>query len=175
MQCAHKMLTVEVDDKHLGARICEVADSFLDSVSACGLRLLSPVKIIVTDMIDAEHPDCVARFRCEPGELLLVPPERLREINLMDAPFADIPADTLFDSIIAHELTHGLLYQIRPDMPRLRQEYLAHAFQVSVWPDEVRVAFLTATEFEGPRSALINLPALRFFPAYFAAASWGYF
>ena len=175
IQCANEMLTVESESKSLGERVCRVAGAFLDRVNECGLQLLSPVQIVVTDVIDPDQPDCVARFRCEPGELLIVPPERLGEIGFMDAPFAAIPADALFDSMIAHELTHGLLYQLRPNTTRIRQEYLAHAFQISVLPEDVKADFLGSTEFEGPRSALINLPALRFFPAFFAAASWEYF
>lgn len=175
IQCADGMLTIQADDKSLAERVCRVAEDFLDRAGKCGLRLLSPVQISIAEIIDPEQPDCVARFRCISGELLIVPPERLGELDILDAPFAAIPSDALFDSIVAHELTHALLYDVAPDMRRVRQEYLAHAFQISMLPETVRTTFMETTRFEGPRSDLISLTTLRFFPAYFAAASWGYF
>lgn len=173
--CADPLLTVEAGDKALASRVCAVADGFLASVGKCGLGLRAPVRIEVTDQVDANDPDCVAKFRCVAGQLLVVPPGRLAEIGTLDDPFAAIPTEAFFDSILAHELTHGLVFQAAPDVTRIRQEYLAHALQIGALPEPVRAAFLADTAFEGPPEALISLPVLQYFPAYFASAAWTYF
>lgn len=175
MSCDGTLLTVSAETTPLAARVCSVAGAFLDSVETCDLRVRSPVSIAVTDQIDPEQPDCIAKFRCVAGELMIVPPDRLAEIDIFDAPFAAIPTEAFFDSIIAHELTHGLLFQTAPEVTRVQQEYLAHALQIWVLPDAVRADFVEDTRFDGPPEALISLPVLRFFPAYFASASWAHF
>ena len=117
----------------------------------------------------------MARYRCEHCEFLVGSLERLGEIDFLDTPFATVPPDAVFDSIIAHELTHALLYHARPNMTRIGQDDLAHGVQVSMMPNELRGAFLTSTELEGPAAEIISLTVLHFVPAHFASASWEYF
>ncbi len=174
--CPGGSVSVEGAGADLAGRVCTIAADFRATFAACGLEPIKTVTVRVADVVDPETPNCAARFNCDTGALTILSPQALALVSEIDTPFATIPADTLFDSILWHELVHGLLHENAPDpVSRVSHEYLAHAVQIRALPADIRETFLTETPVEQPATASINMMVLRFVPAYFAAASWEYF
>lgn len=176
IECPGGQVSVDGAGPKLGNRICTVTAAFRATFAECGLQPVGPVTVQVVDVVDPQTPNCAARFNCDTGTLSVLSPRALSRVAEFDTPFATIPADALFDSLLWHELVHALLNANTSEtVSRVSQEYLAYAVQIGALPEALRETFLADTPVERPATASINMMVLRFVPAYFAAASWEYF
>lgn len=175
--CPDQPVTVAHADAALTDRICRATALARDRLGACGLVQTRPIAVEVIDVIDVDHVACIAAYDCSRDVLRVLPPDRLAAPGVVQAPFGDIPAEALFDSLVVHELTHAFLQQTAAENPsRIDHEYLAYAFQLDVLPEEDRARILAVAPADGPPSLdRINIGILMFAPAAFAARAWRYF
>ncbi|MBR9651841.1 hypothetical protein IT775_11990 [Thalassobius aquimarinus] len=147
-------------------------------LAACHLPQREPVLISVVEKV--QHPlgtDCVAFADCTTQEIELTAPDFLPRNGRDGDVFTRIPTAEMFESLIAHELTHLLVHQSHPDrVNEINQEYMAYAMQLQSLAPETRMLFLDRIEVADPQdTSRINLFFMNTAPSLFAAHAWAHF
>lgn len=177
-QCPSVPVTVTSSDATLPQRICEAAENTLALVAECGLEQSEAIRIEVLDGIDPEHPNHAGTFHFAEASIELVTPPYVAKALGADHPFMEIPWSVFYDSLVAHEMAHALVYQTRgaPLDGTAESEYIAYAVQLWSIPEDVRSAFIAKHPITEPVTLeSLNEVILAFSPAHFAARAWKHF
>lgn len=169
------MVAVVSDTPSLGDRICSVAAQTIERLAQCHLPLSTSVTIRVATVVDPAQPHCLGIFDCQSGEITLLHPDALEASVTDTSIFKGLPIPTLFDSLIAHELTHAAVDQVTEgrQMTTAEHEYMAYAQQLEALSDADQVYFLEANRSRSTLSrGVINDTMLAMAPGVFASAVW---
>lgn len=160
----------------LHATICDTARSAKATLQGLGLDLSRPVTIRLADRIEGTPDGCIAAFDSGRGDLRILTPDCLSELDAGFGSFLDLPVDALFDSLIVHELTHAAVDQSSADIEPTAHEYLAYALQLDSLPAVERQMLLGKTTVTGPVE-LDHLDPLLLWvhPVGFAVRAWRHF
>ena len=178
--CAERpLVTVGAVDADIARFTCEAADTGLALLGSCGLELVRPVRIDVADRIDTDHLHCLGQFSCDDDRVELLSPQALAGAVRQDRPTGQIPSERLFETMVAHELTHAALSHATPpgELGVVDHEYLAYSFQIEALSEEEREIFMTLAPGEDEDAAFdrVNGFLLMMSPDHFAAAAYAHF
>lgn len=172
------MLSVSSEDDALIAGLCETAERIKAKLEDCALEQISPITISVLPNPPFALESCLARYKCEEERIEIAAPEKLRSVLLPDSPYAKIPVEDLFDSLIAHEMAHAFFSQMGcvEDECFADQEFVAYAMQFALLPRESRRKVVDAFPDMGPVDpAEFNPFILYAAPVRFGVRAWSYF
>lgn len=178
MPCGDAVIRVDAADAATHEVICSAASYARDVLARCGLVPMAPVVIKPVDDLFEPVGRCLASFDCNLGEIRIIRPERLHESLLADDPYAAIPTDMVFRSLLTHELAHAVVYQRSGDygIAPVDHEFIANALGLASLTEHYRQIFLDAVGVEPPvRSGGIDIFIYMLDPRRFAAASYLYF
>jgi hypothetical protein len=90
-----------------------------------------------------------------------------------DTPYAALPLQDFYKSLIVHEIVHGIMHQNlqRKVETHAAYEYPAYALQLESLPEDVRATFLQSFDQAALRSNTLFSDSVLFFDPYFFAAS----
>jgi hypothetical protein len=95
-----------------------------------------------------------------------------------DTPFSVLPVPEFYQSLIVHEIVHGVLHQNYGRQPKSHAayEYPAYALQIEFLPASMRDQFLQAFDRTPVRSGFVFSDTILFFdPFSFAARAYQHF
>ena len=174
--CAHPAITVAAQDASLVAEVCAVVDRTLPRLAACGLDPHHPVRIAVSD--SAAIPGLMAHYGIRSDQIVVRSPGRLTTVLGADSLYRLLPVRDLFDSILAHELTHAFFVETPCGQSTCiaAHEYIASAMQLDALPPASRDLLLNA-HAPGRPPVLEDFTdaALKGDPETFAIDAWRHF
>lgn len=97
---------------------------------------------------------------------------------MLDTPYADVPPDDFYKSLVVHEVVHSVMHQNLKSEVRSQAayEYPAYALQIASLPAPVRSTFLKTFDPERIESAPpLSDTILAFAPYLFAARAYTHF
>ncbi len=165
-------------DPDLAAHLCTVVDRVLEQLSQCHLAQKDPLTINIVEGFEDDRPGCVGIFDCANDRIEILKPELMGKSLEDNRRFSRLPLMSLFDSVVAHEMTHALIYQnYGEDSGSWAQnEYMAYAMQMAFLSPEDRALFMQGFTTDRPGSlAGINILIMLMAPDAFAAEVWLHF
>lgn len=175
-ECVDSGIRVVASDAALADRICKTVSREKPKLESCHLSPGQPLEILVRD--GSAVSGYLAHFNPKKGQILVLAPEQLTEHLAGDSPFRAIPLTHLFESIIAHELTHAFFAMsiCGQETCLAGHEYLAFAMQIESLPTRSRELLLETHPATGPiELSWFNDTRLRETPDVFALNAWRHF
>ncbi|MDP5366115.1 MAG: hypothetical protein NWT12_07465 [Paracoccaceae bacterium] len=176
--CENAQTQVTGADPDLAGHVCKVVDRALEQLAQCHLAQKDPLTINIVDGFSDDRPGCVGIFDCANDRIEILQPEVMGKSLEDNRRFSRLPLMSLFDSVVAHELTHALVYQnLGEDSGSWAQnEYMAYAMQMAFLSSEDRALFMQGFTTDRPGSlAGINILIMLMAPDAFAAEVWLHF
>jgi hypothetical protein len=161
--------------------VCARIEASRPLLAACGLEQRRPVTLFVVREFEGipHGPNCMGSYECAKDEIRVLQPDLLPQAVGPDSPWALLPNDELFDSLVTHELAHAFFAQTADDgatRPFVDQEYVAYAMQMAGLDADARARLLAAHPAKETvdRFELNGIVALAA-PTLFAAKAWRHF
>lgn len=176
--CNSGNAVIHAADPELSEHICKVVDRAATQLAQCHLPLKAPLTIRLVDGFDGDRVGCVGIFDCSDEHIEILKPDVMSGALADNRRFSRLPLMSLFDSVIAHEMTHALVFQnLGIDSGSWAQnEYMAYAMQLAFLPPEDRALFMQGFTTERPGSlAGVNVLLMLLAPDAFAAEVWLHF
>ena len=176
--CENGQAQVTAADPDLAGHVCTVVDRALDQLAQCHLSQKAPLTINIVDGFKDDRPGCVGIFDCANNRIEILKPEVMGKSLEDNRRFSRLPLMSLFDSVVAHEMTHALLDQnLGEDSGNWTEnEYMAYAMQMAFLSSEDRALFMQGFTTDRPGSlAGINILIMLLAPDAFAAEVWLHF
>ena len=158
--------------------ICDAAMVARDALAICGLTQIEPIDIETLDTPVHNIGQCLAAYNCKTNRIQIIDPLVLDENLPTDDPYATLPGEVVFQSLLTHELAHALVAQNTGDrkIAMVDHEYIANALELAALQPRHRETLLAAAGIEPPISAgAIDIFIYGLAPRRFAAASYLYF
>lgn len=177
-QCADAKVTVTAERAGEAELACDVAAEADARLRSLGLAVQEPVRIEITETLDAAPGSCVALYNTADKTLQVLPVDCLKDRPGRASAFPEMDAELLFESLILHELVHAYTDQSAEGriLPRVAYEYLAYAIQLDALPKTERARILAKVEVATLGGiGQINDAVLALSPLRFAALSWLHF
>lgn len=178
MRCSVSEIAVSAEDLEAAERGCDVAVAADLRLRSLGLGIDQDVRIEITEDLDVGPGVCVALYNTGNRTLQILPERCLEDQPGRAKTFPEMPAETLFESLVLHEMAHAYAHQSAGDrrLSRIAFEYLAYAIQVDALSDEVRRRIVDNASVREPvKIGDINEAVLSLSPSRFAAMSWLHF
>jgi hypothetical protein len=141
VDCPGIPVLVSSDDIQEAAAVCETAASALRFLADCGLTPAHPISIHMVEQLGAPSPAvALASFDSESGRIDILRFEQGRPL-LTDSKMFRIETDeSLYLSLVAHEVAHGIARQqpAAEHLSRAMHEYLAYVTQLATLPAATR-------------------------------------
>lgn len=176
--CDDTGFRVDTSDAATHDMICDAALVARDVLATCGLTQIEPIDIETVKTPVHNIGQCLAAYNCKTGLIQIMDPLLLEENVPNDDPYAKLPNEAVFRSLLTHELAHALVDQNTGDrkMPMVDHEYIANALELAALEPRHREALLDAAGVEPPVPAeAIDIFIYGLAPRRFAAASYLYF
>jgi len=165
-------------DPDLAGHVCTVVERALEQLAQCHLAQKDPLSIKIVDGFSDDMPGCVGIFDCANDRIEILKPDAMGSTLEDNRRFSRLPLMSLFDSVVAHEMTHALVYQnLGEDSGSWAQnEYMAYAMQMAFLSPEDRALFMQGFTTDRPGSlGGINILIMLMAPDAFAAEVWLHF
>ena len=177
-RCAEAPVDVtaaSLDERRLA---CSAAKHALQLLGRCNISLQRPLQLQI--MSEVRHPFSGAIFGLFDTKLGKVLVTQLANIPSLvrDTPYSGLPERDFYNSLIVHEVIHGVMHQNlkRPATSHAAYEYPAYALQIESLPSSVRDQFLQSFDQAAVRGdALFSDAVLHFDPFFFAARAYEHF
>ena len=172
------MFLVKATSADLAERTCQSAANARGSLSSCGVHLDEPLSISVVEKIEGIGGSCLGLYHCGEGRIEILAPLAMSAARDRDGAFSRISDQALWESVIAHELTHAAYQKVTCPFSSCvaTSEYAAFAMQLrSLPPIELeRFGEGNAIEVKPSRDAI---SATMYFmaPNRFAELTWQHF
>jgi len=176
--CDDPGFRVDTADVTTHDMICDAASGAREVLATCGLTQREPITIETVKTPVHTIGQCLAAYNCKTGHIQIIDPLLLEENVSKDDPYAKLPSEALFRSLLTHEVAHALVEQNTGDrkMPMVDHEYIANAMELAALESRHRKALLDAAGVEPPVPAeAIDIFIYGLAPRKFAAASYLYF
>ncbi|MCV2865604.1 DUF6639 family protein [Albidovulum sediminicola] len=179
MTCADPGLSASARSAALAAEACAAGTEAKRALAACGLAQTQPIRIAVVEQ--AMHPSfgaCLAIYDVRAGCLEITEPDRIAPMLAGKDARADLPAEEVFDALIAHELAHALVAQSAPEIRvgPAEQEFIANVFEMMALPPRSRELMLSAHPVDPPGSlSVVHASVYVLAPRAFANNAWRVF
>jgi hypothetical protein len=170
-------LTVFAVDRRLAGHVCEIAADVDPLLLSCGLPDGGPLTLYVVKRIDAKVEHCLGAYVCETDEIAVVSPETLAHDDTLPRGYRAMAPETLFDSLVVHELTHARLSTTLRGrrISTVSHEYIAHAMQIAALPEREREDFLAGVPAGRIDASMLNEVTMLMGPDVFAGLVWRHF
>jgi hypothetical protein len=178
LPCGDAAVRVDTTNPATHEMICSAVSEARRVIGKCGLIQMAPVEIKTVDALVEPIGHCLASFDCALGMVRIIEPELLIENLPPNDPYANIPADLVFRSLLTHELAHAFVYQQSGDrkISPVDHEYIANALGLAALPELYRQTFLDSIGIEPPvSSGSIDIFIYALDPRRFAAVSYLYY
>ncbi len=175
--CAQGDLTVFAVDRGLAGHVCDLAADVDPMLSSCGLPAGGPLTLYVVERINAEVEHCLGVYVCETEEIAVVSPATLADDDTLPRRYRTMAPETLFDSLVVHELTHARLSAALGErrISRVSHEYIAQAMQIAALPELARKDFLAGVPAGNIDVSMLNEVTMLMGPDVFAGLVWRHF
>ena len=178
LTCDDPWFQVDTTDTALHETVCAAASEARSSLDICELSLKRPVTVETSKGPIHENSQCLASFDCDRGVIQIVNPSALRDHLQPNGPYALLPDDVAFRSLMTHELAHAIVYQNSSErtVAPVDHEYIANALELAALAPEHRNLLIGSSKVEPPVSAaVIDMFIYSLAPRKFAAAAFLYF
>lgn len=165
-------------DPDLARHLCDVVDRAEEQLAQCHLVRKRPLTIKVVDRFAEDRPGCVGIFDCANDRIEILKPDSMLMTLEDNRRFSRLPIMSLFDSVVAHEMTHALVFQNYGEIGSnwAQNEYMAYAMQLAFLSLEDRALFMQGFTTDRPGSlAGVNILVMLMAPDAFAAQVWLHF
>jgi hypothetical protein len=167
---------IETENADLADRLCTLVEESVASLAECDLDVPLPVRI---DVLPSLEHGCLGLYHCGASRIDVLDPDSFKHaLSDHKGPFATIPIEHYYDSILTHELAHAAYedvicpYSTCP----VSQEFIAYSMQVRSLSDEDRASFEAWAPVEPSEAqSYLNAPLLAMSPERFATAAWWHF
>ena len=178
LPCADPMFRVETTDSVAHNLICAAASEAVPALATCGLVPTEPIEIATVEGPIHGFARCLAYFDHDLGRIEIVEPALLCDNLDADDPYAHLPNDVVFGSMLTHELAHALVQQNSEGrvVSLVDHEYIANALELAALDPQHRKTLLDAAGITPPVSTkVIDLLIYGLAPRRFAAAAYLHF
>ena len=178
MVCRNTPVSISVlqSDRTLAETACRAVSEAVVLLESCGLVQIAPVQIEVGNGPLGDHENCLGEYHCESDDIYVLAPEAMSKMLSDDNALRAIPVETLFSSIVAHELAHAFLYQMRGGSGETiaEDEYVAYAMQYLSLSEDDRLSLLQAIPGQGAYASrdMLNDLFLTMSPVVFGSWVW---
>ena len=152
--------------------VCASAATTLSLLDRCNLGLKRLLRVEI--LSEVRHPLGGPIFGMfdTARERVLIAQEASVPALVKDTPYAVLPLRDFYNSLVVHEIVHGVMHQNLKRKPSAHAayEYPAYALQLQSMPTEVREAFLRSFDPVALRSNSLFSDTVLFFDPYFFAA-----
>lgn len=176
--CGDPGFQVDTSDAATHDMICGAASDAREALATCGLTQIEPIDIETVDTPVHNIGECLAAYDCKTRRIQIIEPLLLDENIPADDPYANLPSEVVFRSLLTHELAHALVDQNTGDhkIPMVDHEYIANALELATLRPRHREILLDAAGIEAPiHKETIDIFIYGLAPRRFAAASYLYF
>lgn len=159
--------------------VCRAAHHAIELLRQCGIETSKGINISVQEKL--VHPSgfpVFAFFHSPENQIEITDFEAFKKLIKPDSAYSKLPARALYESLIAHEVTHAIAYQLIQDSncPNVAHEYIAAVIQMSSMDEDARQIFLDAF----PRTTPVELEMFNDFtfyssPQWFVANAYRHF
>ena len=173
--CGGVEARIETENAELAARLCKVVERSVAFLAECHLDVRLPVQVHVMPEI---RDGCLGLYHCGTSRIEVLDPVAFASAISGDGPFAAVPIESFYDSILVHELAHAAYDDRNCPLGTcpVNQEFIAHAMQVRSLSDADRSSFEAWGLIEPSESQNYLTPMmLAMPPERFAAAAWWHF
>jgi hypothetical protein len=170
-----EVMTSSTEERRLA---CSAAADAVRLLSRCSITPKRP--LLVEIMSEVRHPFSGPIFGMFDiaRERVLVTVQANIPALVEDTPYASLPLQDFYKSLIVHEIVHGIMHQNlqRKAATHAAYEYPAYALQMESLPADVRATFLQSFDQAALRSnTLFNDSVLFFDPYFFAARAYHHY
>jgi hypothetical protein len=158
---------------------CTAARAALDILGRCSIAARKPLHVRI--MREVRHPrggaPIFGLFDITQERILVTEYTSVAYL-VEDTPFSALPTREFYQSLIVHEVVHGVLHQNYGRQPKshAEYEYPAYALQVEFLPAPLRDKFLQAFDRVPLRADFVFSDTILFFdPFSFAARAYQHF
>lgn len=151
--CTDVRVDVAQDQRGSSATVCRAARQASLVLHECGLRVLDRIPVHVVPALSAECPaHALGYFDARAATVTIPTYAACVALAGPEGRFGMPITPALYESLIAHELTHAIIsqHQGRAAMGRAVQEYLAYAIQLLGMPPGLRGRILVRYPQAGP-------------------------
>ena len=173
--CDGVQAQIETESAEIAARLCKLVESSVALLADCHLEVPFPLQIHVLPELE---DGCLGLYHCGTSQIDVLDPDSFVSAASGKGPFAAIPIERHYDSILTHELAHAA-YDDRNcplETCPVNQEFIAFSMQVWSLADVDQASF-EAWGLVGSSEAKAYLTPmmLAMSPERFAAAAWWHF
>jgi len=165
-------VTVGAVTAHQGEvqKVCKAAQHATELLKQCGIESSIMLNIMIQD--ELIHPSGLpvfAFFHSPRNQIEITDFEAFKKLVKPDSAYYKLPMRDLYESLIAHEVTHAITCQVihDSDCPRVAHEYIAAVIQMASMNDASRQMLLDAF----PRSTPVELEMFNEF-SFYSAPQW---
>ena len=158
--------------------MCSAANDAIELLARCGISPRKPLHVQIRDEVRHPFSGPVFGMFDVKRELALVTAEANIAALIENTPYAGLPKQAFYKSLIVHEVVHSVMHQNlkRKATTQAAYEYPAYALQIESLPADIRQTFLRSFEqTAGEHDTLFNDAILHFSPYYFAARAYRHF
>lgn len=150
--------------------ICRAARHATELLNQCEIKSEKPLNIIIQD--ELIHPSGLpvfAFFHSPRNQIEITDFAAFKKLIKPGSPYYKLPSRELYESLIAHEVTHAITCDLikGSGCPRVAHEYIAAVIQMSSMSDSARQVLLSAF----PRSTPVELEMFNEF-SFYSAPQW---
>ena len=166
---------IETESIELAARLCRLVERSVAFLAECHLDVPLPLQVHVMPEL---RDGCLGLYHCGTSRIDVLDPDSFASAVSGEGPFAAIPIESYYDSILTHELAHASYDDRNCPLGTcpVNQEFIAYAMQVRSLSDADRASFEAWDLVEPSESRSYLTPMmLAMSPQRFAAAAWWQF
>ena len=176
--CEGANVSVTAPTLPLAHSVCDSVEETLSLLGQCDLALSDRVKITILDDLPNVSHACFGFYECDSNRILIRSPESIARVSGQSALYVGLDANTVFDSIVSHEVSHAAFAQsaCRDAECLANHEYVAYVMQMWSLPPAIRGEIVERFGQVEPVDPMrINELIAVMAPAKFAALAWQHF
>ena len=177
--CTETFVQVTAASSHERRVACSAASEALRLLGRCSIVPKRPLQVHI--LAEVRHPlsgPIFGLFDTKQERVLVTQFANIPAL-VKGTPYAALPPEDFYRSLVVHEIIHGVMHQNlkRPATTHAAYEYPAYALQIESLPDSVRDRFLQSFDQAALKAdpILFNDPILFFDPYFFAARAHHHF
>ena len=177
-RCAEAPVDVTASSPSERRLACSAANHALQLLGRCRISLRRPLHVEIAK--EVRHPfsgPIFGLFDAKQERVLVTQYANIPSL-VSGTPYSELPQREFYNSLIVHEIVHGVMHQNlkRPATSHSAYEYAAYALQIESLPSSLRDKFLQTTNNRAGRSAFVFNDSILFFdPFFFAARAYEHF
>lgn len=174
--CTDVRVDAVADQRGSVSAVCRAAEQVSSVLSVCGFGVLDRIPVQVVEVLPAECPShALGYFDARDATVTIPTYAACVALAGPEGRFGTPVTPALYESLIAHELVHAIVWQHQgqPAMGRAGQEYLAYAIQLVTMSPALRARILARYPQADPvRLDELSETYLDFAPGRFAVKSY---